>query len=50
MNSSMRKLLLAGVNLNGCLLKDPLTLADLYTVKLGIWKDKVTLIDILRFY
>ncbi len=51
MNSSIRRSLPAGVSLNNCLLKDPPTLTDLYTVMLGILEHKVAFTkDISKVY
>jgi hypothetical protein len=51
MNSSMKQPKPSGVSLNDCLLKGPPTLADLYTVTLGMWEHKVAFTkDISKFY
>jgi hypothetical protein len=51
MNSSMKQPKPSGVSLNGCLLKGPPALADLYTVTLGMRKHKVAFTkDISKFY
>ncbi len=51
MNSSMKQPRPSGVSLNVCLLKGPPTLANLYTVTLGIREHKVAFTkDISKFY
>jgi hypothetical protein len=51
MNSSMKQPAPSGVSLNDCLLKGPSTLADLYTVTLGMREHRVAFTkNISKFY